>query len=106
MFVQKVNSTQIKLMGIISVDSDVTDQILVKYFQCARYWRKTGEYNGAVYQLFIDFKKASAENLCTTFSFNLVYSMKLVRLTKIHINKIYNKSSCRKYLIHFLFIMV
>jgi hypothetical protein len=40
-----------KLLGIISVDFDITDQIF-----CDTYWRK--EYNETVHQLFIDFKKA------------------------------------------------
>ena len=47
-----------KLLGIISVDIDTTDQLLVIYSEFIRYMRKKWEYKEAVHQLFIDFKKA------------------------------------------------
>jgi len=46
-----------KLMGIISVDEDTIDQLLIIYAAFIKYLRKMG-YNGAVYQLYIDLKKA------------------------------------------------
>jgi hypothetical protein len=46
-----------KLLGTISVDFDVTDQLLIRFSAFIRYWRKR-EYNETVHQLFIDFKKA------------------------------------------------
>ena len=45
-------------MGIINVDSDATGRLLIMYFAFVKYWRKKLEYNEAVHQLFIDFKKA------------------------------------------------
>jgi hypothetical protein len=47
-----------KLFGTISVDFDVTDQLLIRFFAFVRYWKKKWEYNQTVHQLFIDFKKA------------------------------------------------
>jgi hypothetical protein len=47
-----------KLLGTISVDYDVTDQLMMKFSAFVRYWRKTFEYSETVHQLFIDFKKA------------------------------------------------
>jgi hypothetical protein len=41
-----------KLLGIISVGFNITDQLLI------RYWRKKWEYSVAVHQLFVDFKRA------------------------------------------------
>jgi hypothetical protein len=47
-----------KLLGIISVGFDVTDQLLIRFSAFVGYWRKKWEYNETVHQLFIDFKKA------------------------------------------------
>jgi len=47
---------QTKLVGIISVDFNITDQLLIKYSVFVRYWRKKWEYNRIVHQLFIDFE--------------------------------------------------
>jgi hypothetical protein len=47
-----------KLLGVINVGFDVTDQLLIRFFAFVRYWRKKWEYNETVHQLFIDFKKA------------------------------------------------
>jgi hypothetical protein len=48
-----------KLLGIISVGFNITDQLLIRFSAFVRYWRKNKwEYNEAVHQLFIDFKKA------------------------------------------------
>jgi hypothetical protein len=40
-----------KLLGIISVRFDVTDQLLNTFFAFNRYWRKKWEYNETVYPL-------------------------------------------------------
>jgi hypothetical protein len=47
-----------KLLRIISVDFNVTDQLLIRFSSFVRYWRKKWEYNETVHQLFIEFKKA------------------------------------------------
>jgi hypothetical protein len=50
---------QRKLLGIISVDFDVTGQLLIIYSGFVRYLTEKWEYNNkAVHQLIIDFKKA------------------------------------------------
>jgi hypothetical protein len=57
----------VKLLGIISVGFDVTDQLLIRYFAFVRYWRK----NETVHQLSIDLKKAYdsvGERYCAVFS--------------------------------------
>jgi hypothetical protein len=49
---------QRKLMGIISVDFNATGRILINsYSAFVKYLRKKWEYNEAVNQLFIDFKR-------------------------------------------------
>jgi len=45
-------------LGIINVDSDATGQLLIIYSAFGKYLKKKWEYNEAVHQLFIDFKKA------------------------------------------------
>jgi hypothetical protein len=43
------------ILGIINVDFDVTDQLLIRSFAFVRYWRKNG--STMIHQLFKDFKK-------------------------------------------------
>jgi hypothetical protein len=38
-----------KLMGIISVGFDITDELLMRYSAFARYWRKKWEYSEIVH---------------------------------------------------------
>jgi len=49
---------QRKLLGIINVDFEATDPLLIIYSAFVKYLIKKLEYNEAVHQLFIDFKKA------------------------------------------------
>jgi len=49
---------QRKLLGVIKMDLDATGQLLIIYSAYIKYLRKKWEYIEAVYQLFIDFKKA------------------------------------------------
>ena len=49
---------QRNLLGIISVDFDATGQLLITYSAFVKYLRQKWEYNTAVHQLFIYFKKA------------------------------------------------
>jgi hypothetical protein len=46
-----------KLLGITNVDSEVTDQQLIKSSVCDTLEKKW-KYNDTIQQLFIDFKKA------------------------------------------------
>jgi hypothetical protein len=47
-----------KLLGTISVDFDITDQLLIRFSAFVRYWRKKWEYSETVHHLFLGFKKA------------------------------------------------
>jgi hypothetical protein len=49
---------QKKLLGMISVGFDVTGLLLIMYSEFAKILEKKWEYNEAVHQLFVDFKKA------------------------------------------------
>ena len=49
---------QRKLLGIINVGSNATGRLLINYSAFVKFLRKKWEYNEAVHQLFIDFKKA------------------------------------------------
>jgi len=46
-----------KVLGIMGVDFDVTEQQLIRYFVFVKYWRENGNI-GTAHQLFIDFEKA------------------------------------------------
>jgi hypothetical protein len=86
-----------KLLGIVSMDFDVTDQLLIRFSAFVRYWRKKWEYNETVHHLFIGFKKVRREVL-----YNILIEfgvpMKLVRLIKISLNETHCKVRIDKYL--------
>ena len=48
---------QRKLLGIINVEFNATGQLLIIYSAFVKYLRKKWEYNEAMHQLCIDFKK-------------------------------------------------
>jgi hypothetical protein len=79
-----------KLLGIISIDFDVTDQLLIRFSAFLRYWRE----NETVHQLFIDFKRAHdsliVEVLCNIL-LELSVPMKLVWLIKMCFHETYSK---------------
>jgi len=81
-------------MGIISVDFDVRDQLLIRYFAFVKVLANKWEYNGTVHQLFIDFEKA-CDSLRRDVLCNIVTEfgifMKLVRLSKMCLNETYSK---------------
>jgi hypothetical protein len=83
-----------KLLGIISVGLDVTDQLLIKYSAFVRCWRRSREYSETVRQLFIDFKKAY-DSVRREVLYNILIEfgvpMKLVRLIKMFLNITYIK---------------
>jgi hypothetical protein len=79
-----------KVLGIISVGFDETGLLLIRPSAFAGYWRKKWEYNEAVHQLFIDFKKvydSVRKEVLYNILIELWISMKLVRLIKMYINK-------------------
>ena len=76
-----------KLLGIINVDSDATGQLLIIRIFCIRQiLEKKWEYNQAVHQLFIDFKKAY-DSVRREVLYNILIEFgvpkKLVRLIKM-----------------------
>jgi hypothetical protein len=77
---------QMKLLRIISVGFDVTDQLLIRSFAFVKYWIKW-EYNETVHQLFVDFKK-TYDSVRREVLYNIMREvgvpMKLVRLINIH----------------------
>jgi hypothetical protein len=87
-----------KLLGIISVGFDITDQLLIRSFASVRYWRKKWEYNETV---FVDFKKAY-DSVRREVLYNILIEfwvpMKLCRLIKMCLNEMYSKAYIGKHL--------
>ena len=77
---------QRKLLGIVNVDFDTTGQLLIIYFALVIYLRKKMEYNEAVHQFFIYFKKAY-DSVTREILYNILIEsgipMKLLRLIKM-----------------------
>jgi hypothetical protein len=71
-----------KLLGIISVDFDIINQLLIRYSAFVRYWRKNGS-TIRLYQLFTDFKTAN-DSVRREVMHNIIIEfgimMKIVRL--------------------------
>jgi hypothetical protein len=83
-----------KLLGIISVGFDVTDQLPIRFFAFVRYWRKKWEYNEIVHQQFIDFKKvydSVRRNVLYNILIEFEVPMKQVKLIKMCLNETYGK---------------
>jgi hypothetical protein len=92
-----------KLLGVISVDFDVTDQLLIRYFTFIRYCRKKLEYNETVHQLFIDLKKAYdlvRRQVLYSIFIEFGVPMKPLRLIKMCLNEMYSKVCIGKHLSH------
>jgi hypothetical protein len=90
-----------KLLEIISVGFDVTDQLLSTFSAFVIYWRKKWEYNEIVHQLFIDFQKAY-DSMRREVLYNILIEfgvpMKPVRLIKMCLNETYIKVRIGKHL--------
>ena len=77
-------------MGVISINLEVTDQILIIHYTFVRYLRKKWEYYGTVYEIFIDFKKAFdliMRGVLCNILIEIAVSMKLGRLTRFCLNE-------------------
>ena len=85
---------QRKLLGIINVDSDATGRLLIIYSAFGKYLKKKWEYNEAVHQLFIDFKKAY-DSVRREVLYNILVEFgipkKLVRLIKMCLTETYSR---------------
>jgi hypothetical protein len=83
-----------KLLGIISVGSIVTDLLWMRFSAFSRYERKKCKYSGMVYLLFIDFKKAY-DSIKREVLYNILVEFcipkKLVKIIKICLNETYSK---------------
>ena len=86
---------QRKLLGIISVDFDATAQLLIILTFCIRQiLEKKWEYNEAVYEHFIYFKKAcdsARREVVCNILFEFGVPMKLVRLIKLCLPETYRR---------------
>ena len=97
-------------MGIINAGSYATGRLLIIYSAFIKCLRKKWEYNEAVHQLFIDFKKAYDSvrrevlyNILTEFGI----PKKQIRLIKICLNETYSRvREARTCLTYFLLGMV
>jgi hypothetical protein len=98
-----------KLLGIINVDSDAICHLLIIYFVFVKHLRKKWEYNGAVHQLFIDFKK-DYDSVRREALYNILIAFdipkKLVRLVKMCLTETYSRVRVGKNLRCFLLGMV
>jgi len=85
---------QRKLLGIIKVDFNATGQLLIIYSAFVKYLKKKWEYNRAVYQLFIDFKKAY-DSVRREALYNILIEcgipMKLVGLIKVCLTETHSR---------------
>jgi hypothetical protein len=88
-----------KLLGIINVGLDITDQLLIRFSAFVRYWRKKLEYNETVHQLFRLQESVlfSEEGSIVQYSHSGV-PMKPGRLIKMCLNKTYSKVCVVKHL--------
>jgi hypothetical protein len=91
-----------KLLGMISVGFDITDQLLTRFSAFVRYWReKKWEYNKTVHRVFIDFKKAYdsvRKEVMYSILIEFRVPMKLVRLITMCLNETYIKIRIGKHL--------
>jgi hypothetical protein len=85
----------------LSVDFDVTDQLLIRFSAFIIYWVKDGEYNETVHQLFIDFKKGY-DSVRRQVLYNILIEfrvpMNVVRPIKMCLNEICSKFHICKHL--------
>jgi hypothetical protein len=69
-------------------------QLLIIYSAFVKYLKKKWEYNKAVYQVFIDFKKTYV-SVSMEVSYNILtefgIQIKLVRLIKLCLNEMYSR---------------
>jgi hypothetical protein len=90
-----------KLLGIISVGFNITDQVLVR-FVCIRQILKTKlKYNETVHQLFINFKTAYdsvRREVLNNILIEFGVPMKLVRLIEVCLNEMYSTFRIGKHL--------
>jgi hypothetical protein len=75
-----------KLFGIVSIGSEVANQLLIRFSTFVQYWSKKWECSETVHQLFTDFKKAydsMRREVLHNIFIEFGVHMKLVRLIKM-----------------------
>jgi len=81
-------------LGIINVDFDTTGQLLIIHSAFVIHLKKKWEYNEALHQLFIDFKKAN-NSIRKEVLYNILIEfgipMKLARLIKLNLTETYSR---------------
>jgi len=84
---------QSKVLGNINVAFNAAGQLLIIYFAFIRHLRRKWEYNEAVLQLFINFKKAHGSVIREVLYNNLPFGIptKLVRLIKMCLHETYSR---------------
>jgi hypothetical protein len=89
-----------KLLVIINVGSDVTDQLLIRFSAFVRYWKKNGSRVNSISAIH-DFKKAY-DSVKSELLYNILIEfgvpMKLFRLIKMFLNYTYSKIHTGKHL--------
>jgi hypothetical protein len=89
-----------KLLGLISVGFDITEQVLIRFSTFVIYWRESGN-TMRVYQLFIDFRKACdsvRREVLYNFLIKFGVPVKLVWLIKVCLNDTCSKVNMGKHL--------
>jgi len=81
-------------MGVIDMEFDAAGQLLIIYSALVKHLRKKWEYNEAVRQLFIDFKKVY-DSVRMEVLYNILIGfgipLKLVRLVKMCLTETYSR---------------
>jgi hypothetical protein len=83
-----------KLLGIISVGFNVTDQLLIRFSAFVKYWRKNGSTMRQFKKAYDSVRREVLYNILIGFGI----PMKLVRLIKMCLHEIYSKVRIRKHL--------
>jgi hypothetical protein len=90
-----------KLLGIISVDFNVTEQRQISFPAFTSFWRKKLEFSETVHQLLIDFKKTHG-SVGREVLYNILIEfevpMKLVGLITMCLNETHSKVHIGKHL--------
>jgi hypothetical protein len=84
---------QVKLLGIINVGFEVTDQLLIRFLYLSDIGEKMGvlwDTTSAIHKLQEAFDTVRREVLCSILEFGV--PMKLVRLIEICLNETYSNA--------------
>jgi len=80
-----------KLLGVISVDFDVSDQLLVRYSVFVSYRRKNGSIRDSTSDVYRYWVGLCLSEVFWKILINFSIPLKLVRLIKVCLNETYSK---------------